>query len=118
DPRGVPLPARRPAIAAPATRRHRGDVGARAPSAPAARQRGGRAGRQNPRAGRARGRRRRCRRPPPGGRQLMATPSDLTFLGIAKEVTPGTYIAPTAYLGASKIKILNPIDYMKVPGFR
>jgi hypothetical protein len=48
----------------------------------------------------------------------VPTPSELSFLGIGKEVTPGTAVVSTAYLGCSKIKQLQPIDYMLVPGFR
>ena len=50
----------------------------------------------------------------------MATgsPSDLSFIGIAKESIEGTFTPATASIGCSKIQILHPVDYLKVLGMR
>ena len=48
----------------------------------------------------------------------MTQPSELSFVGIAKEGTEGLFVPSTAYIGCSKIKILHPIDYARVKALR
>lgn len=48
----------------------------------------------------------------------MTQPAELSFLGIAKEVAEGTYVAPSAFIGCKKIDVGRPIDYARVNALR
>src|SRR5487761_808090 len=48
---------------------------------------------------------------------MTPVPSAFSFIGIAKEVTPGTGVAPTFYLPVKTITPLDVIKYLEVPVF-